>query len=63
MGFKILKKIKKGICIVRENKKCSTCKWCQIDELKELICVNSNSEYVADYADKTHCCEDYEPKV
>lgn len=48
---------------MEKNKNCSTCKWCFRDELKDMICVNGDSEYVSDYVDKIHCCEDYEPKV
>ena len=43
-----------------KTKNCGTCTWCKIDELNDMICVNSDSEYVSDYVDKTHCCDDYE---
>lgn len=41
---------------------CKTCKWCEKNELKDMICVNDESEYVADFVDEKHYCIDYEPK-
>ena len=41
---------------------CKSCKWCKIDELRDKICVNDESEYMADYVDDKHSCIDYEPK-
>lgn len=41
----------------------SNCMWCVRDECNEMICDNANSEYVTDYVDRAHCCEDYESKL
>lgn len=41
---------------------CKNCKWCAVNDLKDMICINSESDYTADYVDETHVCEEYEPK-
>lgn len=41
---------------------CGTCNWCHKDELDDYICVNGDSEYVSDYVEYKHCCDDYESK-
>lgn len=41
---------------MNRSENCSTCRWCERNELKDMICVNSDSEYVADYVDETHWC-------
>lgn len=41
---------------------CSTCKYGHYDEMQGYVCVNGNSEYVADFVDAEHVCEDYEGK-
>lgn len=41
---------------------CKNCKWCAVNDLKDMICVNSESEYTSDYVDETHVCDEHEPK-
>lgn len=41
---------------------CKNCKWCAVNNLGDMICVNSESEYTADYVDETHICDEHEPK-
>lgn len=41
---------------------CSTCKYCDENELKDLICVNADSEYCSDYVEEKHTCENWEGK-
>lgn len=45
-----------------EAKCCGTCKWreCEMDD--SWICVNSNSEHLADWTDYDHCCEEWEER-
>lgn len=44
-----------------DNKKaiCSTCEYCEKDENNDFICVNYDSEYVADFVDENHFCEEW----
>ena len=41
---------------------CENCAYCARD-YSDLICVNINSEYVADYVEKNHTCDDWEGKT
>ena len=41
---------------------CKNCKWCAVNDLDDMICVNSESEYTADYVDEKHVCDEHEPK-
>lgn len=45
------------------RERCNTCGWCHRDENKDMICCNDESEYVADYVDETHWCEEYKKKM
>lgn len=42
-----------------EKENCGNCKWCDAEH-GDLVCVNSNSEYVADFVEKNHTCDDWE---
>jgi len=47
-----------------ENKKCcGTCNYGYCDELQDYICVNDESDYVTDYVDYNHCCDEYVPEI
>lgn len=41
------------------KKNCENCNWCE-KEGEDLICVNSESEYAADYVEENHVCDDWE---
>ena len=41
---------------------CGNCNYCS-PEGEDLFCVNSDSEYVADYVEKNHTCDDWEGKT
>lgn len=41
------------------KKNCGNCNYCA-REGKDLVCVNSDSEYVADFVEKNHTCSDWE---
>lgn len=41
---------------------CATCKYGEYDETQGYVCVNDESEYVADFVEGSHACIDYEPK-
>lgn len=41
---------------------CGNCNYCS-PEGEDLFCVNSDSEYVADYVEKNHTCDDWEGKM
>ena len=43
------------------KKKCGNCNWCA-KEGEDLVCVNSDSEYVADYVEQDHVCDEWEEK-
>jgi hypothetical protein len=39
---------------------CGTCKYHQHDDGEDWICVNTDSEYVADWTEYEDCCENWE---
>lgn len=45
-----------------EDKCCDTCGWCYCNELGDLICVNGDGEYTADFVERKHTCDDWESK-
>ena len=40
-------------------KNCGNCNWCAENGL-DLVCVNNESEYVADFVDVNHSCDAWE---
>lgn len=49
----------------KENKCecCGTCKWHEHENISDgWVCVNNDSEYVADWTDYDFCCEQYESR-
>lgn len=44
-----------------EKKVCGTCKYHQFESVDEgYVCVNDESEYVADWTEFNHTCPDWE---
>ena len=41
---------------------CGTCKYGSYDRMNGYVCVNDSSEYVADFVEYDHCCEEYTQK-
>lgn len=41
---------------------CGTCEYAHYDKVQGYVCTNSDSEYVADFVEYEHCCEDFEEK-
>lgn len=42
---------------------CGTCKWHAHEDIDDSwVCVNADSEYVADWTPFEHCCEDWEER-
>lgn len=41
---------------------CGTCKYGEYDRVDGYVCVNDESEYLADFVEYGHCCEEFEPK-
>ena len=41
---------------------CGNCKYGHYDEMQGYVCVNSDSEYVADFVEYVHWCEEFEEK-
>ncbi len=39
---------------------CGTCKYGHYDEMQGYVCVNDESEYVADFVEFEHWCEEHE---
>ena len=42
-----------------ENKNCSNCNYCA-ESGEDLVCVNGESEYAADFVEPDHTCDDGE---
>lgn len=38
---------------------CGNCSYCA-ESGKDLICINPKSEYVSDYVEESHSCEEWE---
>lgn len=58
--FKIFQKTKKEV--IHMNGCCGTCKYGHYDKMQGYVCVNDESEYVADFVSFEHWCEDWESK-
>ena len=41
---------------------CGTCKYGHYDKMQGYVCVNDESEYVADFVEYEHWCEEWESK-
>ena len=41
---------------------CGTCKYSTYDKVQGYVCVNDESEYVADFVEFDHVCDDWEGK-
>ena len=42
---------------------CGTCKWHAYEDITDgWVCCNDSSEYVTDWTDYNHCCDDYEER-
>ena len=43
---------------------CGICKWHKQDYYfkEDYICCNGDSDYVTDYTDYNHCCDEYEER-
>ncbi|MCU6748025.1 hypothetical protein OCV51_10240 [Faecalicatena acetigenes] len=44
------------------NSCCGTCKYGHYDEMQGYVCVNYESEYVADFVEREHWCEEHVKK-
>lgn len=42
---------------------CGTCKYGSYDKTDGYVCVNGDSEYVADFVEYDHSCENWEEKI
>lgn len=41
---------------------CGTCKYSSYDKMQGCVCVNDESEYVADFVEYDHECDEWERK-
>ena len=41
---------------------CGTCQYGSYDKIDGYVCVNSDSEYVADFTEYNHTCDSWEEK-
>ena len=41
---------------------CGTCKYGHYDKMQGYVCVNDESEYIADFVEYEHWCEDWVSK-
>ena len=46
----------------RQKECCGTCEYGSYDSIQGYVCVNDESEYVADFVEYRHSCEQYEPR-
>lgn len=44
------------------KKCCGTCQYGSYDKIDGYVCVNDQSDYLADFVEYDHVCEDYEEK-
>lgn len=47
----------------RTQRTCGFCLYSSFDEFGDMVCVNGDSEYCADYIDDKHTCVDYTHKM
>jgi hypothetical protein len=48
--------------MTNHKKCCGTCEYGTYDRIDGYICVNDNSEYVADFVEYNHSCENWKEK-
>ena len=41
---------------------CGTCKYGSYDKMQGYVCVNADSEYIADFVEYRHVCDEWEGK-
>lgn len=41
---------------------CENCRYGAYDKMQGYVCVNPNSEYVADFVEYNHTCDDWKGK-
>ena len=44
------------------KQRCGTCQYGSYDKIDGYVCVNSDSEYVADFTEYNHTCDSWEGK-
>ena len=44
------------------NKYCGTCEYSTYDKANGYICTNNKSDYVADFVEFNHVCDEWEEK-
>lgn len=44
------------------NKCCGNCEYAIYDKVDGYVCTNGQSEYIADFVEYEHYCDDYEEK-
>jgi len=44
------------------KKCCGTCRYGHYDKMQDYVCVNDESEFVADFVEYNHSCEEWEDK-
>lgn len=49
--------------MTENNQCCGTCKYGNYDPMQGYVCVNADSEYVADFVEYEHCCEDFTENI
>lgn len=48
--------------MAEKKKCCGTCRYGDYDKMQGYVCVNAESEYVADFVEYNHCCDEHEEK-
>ena len=48
--------------MMANNKCCGTCEWSMYDKVNGYVCTNGESDYVADFVEYEHFCDEYEEK-
>lgn len=48
---------------MRQQQCCGTCKWHSLENITDgYVCTNGESEYVADWTDYDHKCDEWEER-
>ena len=55
--------MERGVNPMKDDRCCGNCKYHTYEDVSQgYVCCNDNSEYVTDWTDYEHCCDEYEDR-